>query len=60
LKRRSTENQAPPGTTLNPAPEPVWPPTTSIESLRSSSCDSSASGDAMRIMCSNALTPSCT
>ena len=61
-----------PGTTLKPAPASACPPTTSIEPaaaslatgkpvrLPSNSCESSVSGAATRIMCSNALTPSWT
>ena len=71
LKRRSTENHAVPGTTLKFAPLPDAPPTTSIEprasslssgySVRraSSSCARSASGSAIRTICSKALTPRC-
>ena len=69
LKRRSSENHAEPGTALKPAPAPACPPTTSIEPAAaslsagkrvrfcSSSCESAVSGSAIRIMCSNALTP---
>ena len=57
LKRRSTENQAEPGTTLKFAPEPEVPPTISIESRSNSSWASAVSGWATRTMCSNAFTP---